>query len=372
VTHVDTAAIADLAKTKAQAILRDAIERTRGSNPPPLGHAMRDALRAASGTEKARLVSCHNLGVNTFCEATPMEYRSVEELIGRCKRGAFIVVNDHQNGYRIMRFAPEERPYICIWHPTKPGVILMQTCLDFGLSNAPYFFSTLTATLLEHIQAFLGKDNFAIYYLDDNGATCRAEQVKPLLAELDRIAPIVGYKYSMPKRQAATAVKCLGRIADTVAGTISIAPRKLHEVLTLLYLISAAIDAVKAGIAPGLDIVEKTFIEQVTGSLGWLASCTSTGLLYMGSFYHVVKISHGRTTPRLSRIPGFQSACKWWLERARIGRLQSHKSIPLASVPALRLAFDPTFNNEERAALATSATLSDAHNIGGLVLSSVS
>jgi hypothetical protein len=46
--------------------------------------------------------------------------------------------------------------------------VLMMTTLDFGLKNAPYFFRTFTASLLQHITEWLGEDGFSMYYLDDN------------------------------------------------------------------------------------------------------------------------------------------------------------------------------------------------------------
>ena len=113
-----------------------------------------------------------------------MTYRSVKELAVHIRRGWWIVVNDHHRGYKAMPLAPEDRPFVCIWHPTQPGVILMMTALDFGLSNAPYFFSTFTAALHQQISSWLGDNGFTMYYLDDNGTVCRADLVQPLLREL--------------------------------------------------------------------------------------------------------------------------------------------------------------------------------------------
>ena len=157
----------------------DSIRRSRSHPAPARGTAFRDAWRAACGPPKVRLVSCHNLGVNDLCVAKPMTYRAVEELAGRIKRGWWIVVNDHHRGYKAMPLAPTDRPYVCIWHPTCPIIILMMVTLDFELKNAPYFLSTFTASLLQQIQAWLGEDGYSMYYLDDNGEVCQADKAQP-------------------------------------------------------------------------------------------------------------------------------------------------------------------------------------------------
>lgn len=334
---------------------------------PPVGDPPRSpvcaAIRAACGPPKVRLVSGHHLGCNPRCESTPMVYRSVEELVGRIRRGWWIVVNDHHRGYKAMTLAPEDRPFLCLWHPTRPGVILMTVALDFGLKNAPYFFSTFTAMLLQQIQAWLGPNGFSMYYLDDNGTVCRPELGPSLNAELDVIAPVAGYDWALPKRQAGLSAKCLGRRFDSESNELSAVPSKIFFTLTLLGVIVGVIDAALSGAAPGVDRVETQFVRQVTGTLGWLASCSYAGLLHMGPFYYATEVANGAVTPRLSRIAGLREACLWWLDRAASGRLRGHKAIPLAGIPVLRLAFDTSFDLAARAAVARGAALTDAHNV---------
>lgn len=368
----DVRAIASIANARALSILEDARRlatdtaetgsRRAQRQSPPCNPLLR-AWRAACGPPKLRVVSCHNLGVNDLCKATPMTYRSVEELVGRIRKGWWIVVNDHHRGYKAMPLALRDRPYVCIWHPTRPGIVMMMTTLDFGLKNAPYFFSTFTAALLQQIIAWLGEDGFAIYYLDDNGVVCRADRVAPLLHELDSMAALAGYEYSPPKRQTGQVAKCLGRRYDSVSGELSVDPLKLFQTLVTLGLAAGAIDTAAAGSAPGIDIVDASFVQQLTGTLGWLAACSFAGQLYMGPFYYAAQLASRLSSPQLSRIDGFRAACGWWLERAASGRLRGHMSVPMSSIPLLRLAFDPTRAAVTRASGLGRGALTDDDNV---------
>lgn len=395
--HPDMPALARLARQRATDIVADAVTRSRpatgkgtpsatatsaspaarlqahasGPGPPPstrsggltASSALCRAIRAACGPPKVRVVSGHHLGCNPLCEATPMVYRSIEELAGRIRRGWWIVINDHFRGYKAMTLALEDRPYLCLWHPTRPGVILMTIALDFGLKNAPYFFSTFTALLLQQVLACLGPHGFSMYYLDDNGAVCRAQMVQPLLRELDALAPVAGFEWAIPKRQVGLSAKCLGRRVDTESNELTAIPVKILHTLTLLGVIIDAIDAASSGRAPTVDLVETQFIRQITGTLGWLAACSYAGLLHMGPFYYAVETAAGALAPRLSRISGLREACLWWIDRAVSGRLRGHKFIPLAGIPMLRIAFDDSFDLVARAAAARGAALTDAHNV---------
>jgi hypothetical protein len=163
-----------------------------------------------------------------------MEYRRVEELVGRIRTGWWIVINDHHRGYKAMPLAPEDRPLVCIWHPTKAGVALMMTTLDFGLKNAPYFFSTFSASLLQQITAWLGEDGFSMYYLDDNGTVCSADRVTPFITEFDEMGERCGFELALAKRQLGRSAKCLGRRLDAESEELSIVPEALFRTLVLL------------------------------------------------------------------------------------------------------------------------------------------
>ena len=163
-----------------------------------------------------------------------MVYRSIEELAGRIRHGWWIVVNDHHRGYKAMTIAHDDRPYLCLWHPTRPGVILMTVALDFGLKNAPYFFSTFTALLLQQLVAFLGPEGFSMYYLDDNGTVCNPQLTPRFLSEIDTMAPIAGYDWAIPKRQVGPTAKCLGRRVDATSGELSALPAKILQTLSLV------------------------------------------------------------------------------------------------------------------------------------------
>ena len=111
---------------------------------------------------KVRLVSCHNLGVNDLCVATSMRYRAIEELAGRIRQGWWIVINDHHRGYNLkaMPLDSRSRRSSLRLHlaPDQARRNPHDDDLDFGLRNAPYFFSTFSASLLAHISAWLGAD----------------------------------------------------------------------------------------------------------------------------------------------------------------------------------------------------------------------
>jgi hypothetical protein len=242
--------------------------------------------------------------------------QSVEELAGRVKRGWWIVVNDHHRGYKAMPLAPEDRPLVCIWHPTKPGVVLMMTTLDFGQRNAPYFFSTFSASLLQQITAWLGEDGFSMYYLDDNGTVCRAERAQPLVDELDAIAAQAGFTYALAKRQ-------VGLTFDVDTNELKITGGALIRTFVLLSSTVGLIDAAASDMTAHVDVVDEHFVERLTGTLGWLAACSYAGLLHMGPFYYAASLTQRVRTPKLSLIAGLREACVWWLDRAALGREQS-------------------------------------------------
>ena len=84
-------------------------------------------------------------------------YHHIDDLAGRIKNGFWIAVHDHRSN-------PDD-----VSHE-----------LRTELKNAPYFLSTISAALLDHLQDFLGAGNFSIYNLDDHMGTGEAKLVAPL------------------------------------------------------------------------------------------------------------------------------------------------------------------------------------------------
>jgi hypothetical protein len=107
---------------------------------------------------------------------------------------------------------------------------------------------------------------------------------------------------------------------DAETDEITVVPAKLFRTLVLLESTTMLIDAAGDGTAPGVDIVEAHFFERLTGTLGWLASCSYAGLLHMGAFYYASQLTAHAQLPRLSSVSGLREACRWWMDRAASGQ----------------------------------------------------
>jgi hypothetical protein len=360
----DIPRLLDLAIRQGDAIAASAIafDRIPGCKA---GTAITSALHEACEEPKVRLVACHNQGVNLFTTPTPLSFPTLEGLAGQVPLHCpdySVVWNDHTGGYNALDLAKYYRRLCCVWHPTLPDIVLMPTSLDFGLSCAPFIFSLFTAMLQWNIVWWLGEDGWSIYYLDDNGCVVRADRVTPLLRELDEMASHCGYEYSGPKRQTGRAAVGLGRVLNLDAGNIIIRTSKLFHTLTLLRSVVTLIDAASATQCKA-DTVDSSFIESLTGTLGWLAWCSFTGMLHMGAFYYASRVASERGLIRLSRITGLREACQWWLDRAASGRLRGHRRMLNASIPALRIDLEPSYVTAAPRRTLPTAALSDADNV---------
>ena len=361
---IDIPAIAVVASERASRLASSVTALAHNKSTPP-GSAFTLAWRRECGPPKARVVTRHDLGVNALCVGPSLEYPIIEELAGHARPGYVAVVNDHSKGYNSQRLAVASRPYVGVWHPSIANVALIMTSLDFGLSCAPFFFSTFTAMVQWTIVWWLGPDGYSIYYLDDNGIVCAAPRVEPLIAFLDEMAPRCGWGYSIPKRQVGPLARCLGRRFDIDSNVLMVILSNLHRTLVLLGAVARLIDAARDDPLSTADLMENRFLDILTGTLGWLASCSYAGLLHMGPFYYAARRAKHRRV-RLSRLTGLREACQWWLERAASGRLRGHRRLPCVSIPSLQIAFDPNFSGLPRAASSRSS-VSDADNVATLV-----
>lgn len=361
---VDPRAVAVVASRMAERIVVAQLEATVGLDRHQARGALRRTLQSFSDDPKVRCISCHDNGLNNICEDTSVSFGSVEELAGKWRPGHVYVVNDNERGFKSVRVAADHQRYLGLFHPTRPGVILKARTLDFGQKNAPFVFSAFTAVLNRHVRFFLGEDGWSIFYIDDNGVVCDASRVPGLIEELDSWAPRVGFRYALAKRQAAAAAKILGRKLDGESREISILPSKLYRTLVYLYLIAGLVDHVEAHPQSVADLVDGDILDSLAGTVQWLAECTYSGRLHTGPFWFAAREATRLGPIRLSKCGGLRSACAWWLDLVESGRLRGHRLIPLADVPSLRLALDPSY----ALPLATaSVNLTDAHNAAVIV-----
>ena len=325
-------------------------------------------MRPECNPPTARLVNRHDLGANAHTVKLSLEYGGVDELAGHARPGYVAVVNDHDRAYHAQRISGASQPCVGVWHPTIPNVALIMTSLDFGLSCAPYFFSVFTAMVQWNIVWWLGEDGFSLYYLDDNGIICRVGRAQPLLCMLDTMSKRCGWGYKLAKRQVGPLARCLGLRFDIESNTLMIVLSKLHRTLVLLGNVVGLIDAARADPTCTADVMEHRFLDMLTGTLGWLATCSYAGLLHMGPFYYAVRVAAFKRLPRLSRISGLYEACQWWLNRAASGRLRGHRRLPCISIPSLSIAFDPSYRAlPTMAQRAIGSAVTDADNVATLV-----
>jgi hypothetical protein len=333
------------------------------------GSSLSLAMRPECGPEKARIITRHDIGVNAFCRRLPLEYPPIEDLAAFARPGYHFVGNDHSGAYNAIRVAVESQPFINAWHPTIPDVIVAMTTLDFGLGCGPFFFSTFTAMINKAVAWWLSGDGKTIYYLDDNGVLCRAELANPLLSWLDAMSLSCGWEYALAKRQNGLFARCIGRRFDVNTNSIWIVLSKVHRTLLLLEIVVGLIDAATADATCSVDVMEHRFLDKLTGTLGWLASCSYVGLLHMGPFYYAVRAASRNRLPRLSRIDGLRAACVWWLSRAASGRLRAHRRVPCVSIPSLAFAFDERYQPAPKVPQRPPArsSVTDADNIATIV-----
>jgi hypothetical protein len=171
-------------------------------------------------------------------------------------------------------------------------------------------------------QGFSAMCDDMIYLGPHHLATRAVDILAALLVE-------VGATEALDKRLVGPAGEVLGKLFDLPAGTVSLAPQRLHKYFANLELARLALSssnaAVRAEITP-------TFLSKLTGTLAWLAETSISGATHLSGLYSVT----AGNTPVESNLAAVLRDLNWWSAAARSGRVSAalllHHDLPTFEV----------------------------------------
>ena len=167
-------------------------------------------------------------------ELCSLKYAAIDQalvLIQEHGKGAVLAKMDLKSAYRMVPVHPFDQALLGL---TWKGVVHTEAALPFGLRSAPKLFSAVADTLAWTM--FCNGLRCFLHYLDDflvitQGYEAAQTALQIALSTCETLHfPVASEKTVGPS----TALTFLGIQIDTVAGTVSLPPEKLHQLHVLL------------------------------------------------------------------------------------------------------------------------------------------
>jgi hypothetical protein len=193
-------------------------------------------------------------GLNRFVEHLHFKMEGVSVVRGMVREGDFFTKIDLQDAYLTIPIHPEHRKFLqFLWE----GSLFQFSCLCFGLSSAPWTFTKI----LKPLVAFLRKRGVRlVVYLDDflilNQSKEGAERdFKFTVDLLSKCGFLINWEKSLGV--ATQEREFLGLIVDSSALSLSLLPRKTHQIIEMCR---------KALASKSVSLRE---ISKILGNLAW-------------------------------------------------------------------------------------------------------
>jgi hypothetical protein len=346
----DTAAISAAAEARARATLAD-LERQLGEAPPgapspsPTPGQVLEALLAShcASFSKTRPVARfqafsrgnRRLGLDPGgIIPSGFSYPTLAEMLQGATTSSTIVRIDCKDWFYSIPYSPEGSALCCLTTRDPEGRLrhfsLQSLCM--GISDSPAVAEAVTSLFcaIANARGAAAGANLGFSAMCDDmifiGSSQQASRAVDIMGAL---LVEVGATEAIEKRLVGTAGEVLGKLFDMPAGTVTLAPQRLHRYFASLELARLALaspnPAVRAEITP-------TFLSKLTGTLAWLAETSISGATHLSGLYSVTA---GNAPVEDNRAAVLRDLT-WWSDAARSGRVSAtlllHHNLPTFEV----------------------------------------
>jgi ribonuclease HI len=222
--------------------------------------------RAVRCGSKRRLVADAR-GLNRYSQSSSFQLWDLDDWMQAVAHGATMIAADIAKGFLCVPLHPDSRRLLGVRHPTTRA-LYTYTRLPFGITAAPFIFSTLSSsmafvfwrlaskTLALHTM-FVWIDDFAV-------AAASPDDAARALLLLRALCAYCGLPTWKEKTiEPTTTMVVIGRTFDSVAGTVTVTPKHARTTVRALHVVA---QYVRACTPP-----PRNLLDSVTGSCSWVA-----------------------------------------------------------------------------------------------------
>jgi len=358
-------AVAAAAAQQADQLVAAVAEKLRAMTPDEVQsspHAALDQVLAdAKGHGSIKVRACVNgHDLSTYIHDASFSYLSLDEILAACTPGATIGKTDGQAFFYVVPYAAAAKRYLCIEYA---GRVWVQERLSMGLCDSPALASALSAILCEIVAGRTGA--FVRAYLDDilNVSPTGGEHGKVVQDAILQAMADANIPESTHKRALGECIPVLGRVIDTVRGTVSLPRPTMYAYLLHIAIVRRLLSSDDPAIR---STVTTANISSLSGKLGWWARSLLRARTKLGG---VIKAATSGASVAALRAP-IIADLHWWEFTFATGKLAAEVTIhPTTDTAIIRLsgggADDPRAESHIPAAKRRSHLASDAGDHGG-------
>ena len=162
-----------------------------------------------------------------------LNFPTVDNIADELKRigpGSHIFKIDISHAFRHIKLDPADYDLLGLkWDHQGSDVTFLDTCLPFGTTHGSQIFQHVS----DAVRYIMTRQGFRIInYCDDYVRVATLDVAPDAYASFYKLLQDLGFNISSKKLvPPSTQATCLGVMFDTIAGTISIPPDKLHQIL---------------------------------------------------------------------------------------------------------------------------------------------
>ena len=275
-------------------------------SPIPYSHSSPFMTRAKPNSDRRRVIidlswplgASVNAGIDKdsylgskFCLTFPTVDHITDEL-KKLGRGALLYKIDVSRAFRHVKVDPGDYDLLGLdWHGR-----YVDTCVPFGTRHGSQIFQRLSDGV-RYVMRQKGYD--IIDYIDDYVGVGVPSVASASFSALIDLMGDLGLTISQKKLvPPSTQVTCLGVLIDTVKGTISIPPDKLHDVTS----------TVRQWLSR--DVASKRDLQSILGLLLYVHKCVKPARIFLNRMLDLLRFAHSRQ--KVTLTPDFKRDLKWF------------------------------------------------------------